>query len=193
MLTREMIDQLSHLLRPLRTRVANTVARAVIRNVDDSTKMQLLQIEILKGEIRDGAEHVQPYGFASVPLAGADTAAVIFPNGDRSHPLVVSVADRRYRPTGGEPGQVTVYNHTGAKITLTKDGDIVATPAPGRSVLVDDGSGAAPLPTMADFNGLITIMSTCGAGPATALPATLGNYQTAHPTWPDGTTVLKGK
>lgn len=46
MISRELLDQLRHLLRPLSTRIANTVARAVVHLVDDSKKMQLLQIEL---------------------------------------------------------------------------------------------------------------------------------------------------
>ena len=194
MLTADDLAQISqHLLRPLHVRIANLAGRGTVQLVDDAGKLQTLQIGDIPGGPYDGCEHVQPFGFASVPLAGADTAVVVFPNGDRRHPLIVAVGDRRYRPTGGDPGTVTVYNHTGASMTITKDGDIVARPASGRKMLVDDGSGAAALPTMADFQGLITIMSTCGAGPATALPATLANYQAAHPTWPDGTKVLQGK
>lgn len=143
-LDQHTLEQLRHLLRPLATRVANSGARAVLLAVDDGSKMQLVQLEVLEGEVIGDAEHVQPYGFSSVPLAGADTAAVIFPNGDRGHPLVVTIADRRYRPTGGEPGEVTVYNHTGAKIVITKDGDIVATPAPGRKILAGSASAATP-------------------------------------------------
>lgn len=194
-LDRETIRQINHLLRPLSTRTANTVARGVVQLVNDATKMQLLQVGALAGETVEGdkgAEHFQPYGFSSIPLAGAEHIT-IFPNGDRGHPLVICVADRRYRPTGGEPGEVTVYNHTGASMTITKDGDIIARPASGRSMLVDDGSGAAALPTMADFNGIISIMNAAGAGSATNLPLAVSNYQTANPTWPDGTQVLKGK
>lgn len=142
-LDRNMLDQLRQLLRPLATRVANTVARAVVQLVDDGTKLQLVQLGVLAGETVDGAEHYQPYGFSSVPLPGAE-AVVVFPNGDRSHPLVVSVSDRRYRPTGGDAGEVTMYNHNGAKATITKDGDIIATPAAGRDVLL--GSDAASDP-----------------------------------------------
>ncbi len=142
-LDRDMLRQLELFLRPLATRVANAVARAVVQLVDDSTKLQLLQVGALAGETLDAAEHHQPYGFSSVPLAGAE-AVVVFPNGDRSHPLVVSVSDRRYRPTDGEPGQVTIYNHNGATVTLTADGDIIATPAPGRQVLLGSDTAADP-------------------------------------------------
>lgn len=142
-ITRDMLEQLGRLIRPLATRVANSIARGVVRLADDGPKLQLLQLGVLAGETIDGAEHHQPYGFTSVPLTGSE-AVVLFPNGDRSHPLVVSVSDRRYRPTDGEPGQVTVHNHNGATVTLTADGDIVATPAPGRKVLI--GSAAADDP-----------------------------------------------
>lgn len=193
MLTREVLDQIRHLIRPLATRVANVAARAVVQMVDDSMKLQLLQLTVLQGEVIDGAEHFQSYGIAGVPPAGSE-ALVVFPGGDRSHPLVFAVTHRGSRPTGGEPGEMTVYNGlTGAKLMFTKDGDIVATPAAGRKMLVDDGSGAAALPTMADFNGIISIMNAAGTGAATALPAAVASYRAAHPTWPDGTKVLEGK
>src|SRR5690348_16559691 len=131
--TREMLGQLEQLLRPIRTRLFNIAMRGVVRLADDGKKLQTLQVSVDKGTDPVGnAEHHQPYGFSSIPLAGAE-AVVIFPNGDRGHPLVVATSDRRYRPTGGKAGEVTVYNNVGAKITMTKDGDIVATPAPGRN------------------------------------------------------------
>lgn len=137
---RETLEQLRHLLRPFLTRMVNMVVRGTVQLVDDSTGQQGLQVGGYVGGPNDGAEHWQPYGFSSVPLAGAEHVT-IFPHGDRSHPLVLQVSDRRYRPTGGQPGEVTVYNSAGAKITMTKDGDIVAEPASGRQVLL--GGAAA--------------------------------------------------
>jgi len=114
---RGMIDQLRHLLRPITISVANTIARGVIQLVDDSKKMQLVQLGVLDGETVDGAEHLQSYGLSSVPFPGAE-AAIVFPNGDRSHPLVVAVPDRRYRPTGGQAGEVVLYTDEGDAIRL---------------------------------------------------------------------------
>jgi phage baseplate assembly protein V len=188
--SRETLRQVEMMLQPLSMRQRNMVARAQLLLVDDGKKLQSLQVAVPE-TVPDG-EHYQPYGFSSVPLAGAEGVA-LFPSGDRGHPLVIVMSDRRYRPTGGEPGEVTVYNNTGASMTITKDGDIIARPAAGRSMLVDDGSGATALPTMADFNGIVSIMNAAGTGAATALPAAVALYQAAHPTWPDGTKVLKGK
>lgn len=173
-LDRRALEQLRHLLRPIAVRVANTAARAEVQLVDDSAKGQLLQLVVLDGEVIDGAEHVQPYGFSSVPLAGADTAAVIFPNGDRGHPLVVAVADRRHRPTGGDPGDVTMYHHTGARITMTQDGDIEVQPAPGREVFIrDEGGSVDRLVKKSEHDGHThppgTFVAPGGGGPVTGV------------------------
>jgi phage gp45-like len=107
--------------------------------------MQLVQLGVLAGETVEGdtgAEHFQPYGFASVPLAGAE-AVVVFPNGDRSHPLVTAVSDRRYRPTGGDPGQITIHNHvTGCRVIMMANGSIELQPAPGQEVFIRDDGGS---------------------------------------------------
>lgn len=189
---RNFLTQLEHVLRPIRNAVRSTVARAVVHLVNDAKKLQLVQAGALAGETIDDAEHHQPYGFSSVPLDGAE-AILVFPNGDRGHPIAVAVSDRRHRPTDGEPGEVSVYNNAGARVTLTKDGDIKIRAAPGRQVMVDDGSGAVAIPTMADLNGIISIMNSAGTGSGTALPAAVTAYQSAHPTWPDGTKALKAK
>lgn len=146
---RQMIEKL---LRPLQTRVANSIARAVVQLVKDSTKLQELQLGVLDGEDIDDAERFQEYGFSSVPLPGAE-AVVVFPNGDRAHPLVVAVDDRDYRPVGGEPGEVVVYNASGASVRLQADGDIILTPATGRQVQIG-GDGLTALDGLVHGTGI---------------------------------------
>jgi phage baseplate assembly protein V len=153
------LEQLRRALRPLAVRIANSIARATVQLADDSKKLQLLQLGVLAGETIDKAEHFQSYGFSSVPLAGAE-AVVIFPNGDRSHPLVVGVSDRRYRIVGSQPGEVTVYNNTGASMTMTKDGDIVVTPAPGRSIKLGDAAASAGAALLSELSSLKSLFAT---------------------------------
>lgn len=182
---RSTLGHISRLLGPLASRVANTVARGVVQLVNDAKKLQLVQLGVLDDETIDDAEHHQPYGFSSVPLDGAE-AVVVFPNGDRSHPLVVSISDRRYRPTGGAPGQVDIYHYTGARMTFVEGGDIELHPAPGKKVKVIGGGSAAALATKADIDALKTWASTHVHGGS-------GTPPTTPPPTPAGTSVLEGE
>lgn len=173
-----------NLLDKLKVRIANALARAVVQLVDDGRKLQLLQLGVLDGEVVEEAERFQEYGFTSVPLEGAE-AVVLFPNGDRGHPLVVAVDDRRHRLTGLQPGEVAVYNNTGARIRIKADG----------TVEVDDGSGAVALALKSDVDALRThANSHTHAVPITG-PAGSTVSAVAVPVAPPnvGTTVLKGK
>lgn len=153
MIDRSTVEQIRHLLRPLAVRIANTVARGVIKLVSDGGKLQVVQIGVMSGETVEDAEHHQPYGFSSVPLAGAEAIA-LFPDGDRSHPLVVAVSDRRHRPTGGEEGDVAIYHHEGARVLLLAGGNIEVRPGPGGTVYVRDENGTADaLVKRSEYNG----------------------------------------
>jgi phage baseplate assembly protein V len=175
----ETMRQVRAMLRPLAARVANSVARAVVQLADDDTKLQLVQVGVLAGETIDGAEHHQPYGFSSVPVPGAE-AVVVFPSGDRSHPLVIAVSDRRYRPTGGEPGEVTVYNDAGAKVVLKLNGDIEVTPGAGGEVLISGGGSVDSLVKKTEYNAHTHATAGTGTPSPPAVPAV-------------GTTVLKAE
>lgn len=143
----------------LKVRLVNSIARAVVQLVDDSRRLQRVQLGVLAGEDIDDGERFQQYGFSSVPLDGAE-AVVLFPAGDRAHPLVIAVDDRRHRPTDGKPGEVCVYSNTGATIRLLETGDIEIQPAPGRELLVrDEGGGVDRLVKVSEFSG-----HTHGAG-----------------------------
>jgi len=82
---------------------------------DAVKKMQTLQMRLYAGEVKDGLEHFEPYGFTSNPLAGAEGLAA-FLGGDRSHGVVLVVADRRYRIQSMAPGEVAIYTDEGDKI-----------------------------------------------------------------------------
>ncbi|MCP3916138.1 MAG: phage baseplate assembly protein V [bacterium] len=116
-----MITALGH----LRQRVRNIIARGVVRLVKDDAGFQELQIELLRGEVRARVERFQQYGFSSVPLDGAE-ALVVFPGGDRSRGIAISVDDRRHRPKGQAEGETVVYNDQGVLIRLLKAGDLEA-------------------------------------------------------------------
>ena len=110
-------------IRDLRRRVLLGVARAVIRAVDDSAQAQECQVELLKGELRDRMERFQEYGYTSVPLAGAEAAA-IFVGGNRDHGIIVATEDRRFRLKDLAPGEVALYTDEGDKIHFKRGGTI---------------------------------------------------------------------
>lgn len=177
-IARDLVGQVERLLRPLKVRVANSIARAVVQLVDDSTKLQILQLGVLAGEDVDDAERFQEYGFSSNPLPGAE-AVVVFPNGDRAHALVVAVDDRRYRPAAGAPGEVVVYNHAGASIRLKADGTVE---------IGTDGGVFEPLVKRSEF--LKHTHATAALGtPSPPIAHVTGGSALAFP----GTTKLRGE
>lgn len=141
-----MVDKFERLLEPLRRRISNTVGRAVIRACNDDGGVQLLQLEVLRGEIRDQIERLQNYGFTSVPKSGAE-AVVVFAGGDRAHGHVVAVNDRRFRKKGMQPGEVAVYTDEGDEVYIKRGGTIQVKAATKLEVI-------APLST---FSGAVEI------------------------------------
>lgn len=95
-------------MKPMR----NFFARGVVALVDAGRKLQGLQMRLTADEVKDGMEHFEPYGFTSNPLPGAEGLAA-FLGGDRSHGVVVCVADRRFRLQALKSGEVAVYTDEG--------------------------------------------------------------------------------
>lgn len=152
-MTRTMFDQLRRMLQPVHDRIANTIGRVVVTRVNDTGHVQSLQIGVLADETLDEVERITPYGLISVPRIGAQGVAV-FVGGDRGHPVVVALDDPDARPTGGDPGDTGIYHFSGAEVRINEDGDILASPAPGRKLLVSDGTGTPePLVKRSEYNG----------------------------------------
>ncbi len=132
-----MTGVLTQQLRGLGHRLRALVSRFVLGSVDDGGGVQLVRGSLLAGEEVAEAEHLQPYGLTYVPLAGAEAVA-LFPAGDRSHPLIVAIGDRRHRLSGLGPGEVALYTHEdgpggGHRIVLRADRTIEIT---GRDIRI---------------------------------------------------------
>ena len=108
----------------LMSRLRGMVSRAVVSLVNDSLKMQGLQVTLMAGQTPDDAEHFQHYGFTSVPLPGAEGIALAV-GGSTGHTVVINVDDRRYRIKNLPGGEVCVYDDLGQKVHLTRAGIIV--------------------------------------------------------------------
>lgn len=105
-------------LRDIGNRVMMMFARGVLRGVTDTSARQQLQVELLKGELRDGIERMQDYGFTSHPTGG--DVAVAFIGGNREQGIVLVVDDRRYR-LNLQPGEVALYDDLGNSVQLLRD------------------------------------------------------------------------
>ncbi len=114
-----MMNALQKLLAPIRRRLSSLVSRAVVSLVNDSLKLQGVQIQVLAGETLDNVERFQEYGFTSVPLAGAE-AVLLCVGGFRDHPLIVAIDDRRYRKKGLVAGEVALYTDEGDVILFKR-------------------------------------------------------------------------
>lgn len=156
-------EGIEDIIRPLRNQVANMVARAVVKLVDDSTEVQLVQVDALADETLDECERFQDYGVTSVPPAGAE-AVLVFPDGDRAHALVVAVGDREYRLTGLESGEVALYNDQGAYVKLATNGDVVCVPGGSGKIKLGSESSADPVALLSDVQTLRDEVNTFISG-----------------------------
>lgn len=111
-------------LAPLGRRLQNFFARGTVALSNPSKLMQTLQVKLLAGETLDRLEHFEPYGLTSRPKPGAEVAA-LFIDGDRSHGIVLVVADRRYRIKGLEEGEVALYDDQGQSIAIKREGMVI--------------------------------------------------------------------
>lgn len=126
-------------VRSLRGRVRGLATRFVLGKASRAeSDLARVRGETFSGDASDADELMQNYGFASVPLPGAEGVRIsVFADGD--HGVVVALDDRRHRPTLAD-GETAQYNDTGAIVHIKADGSINLVPT--RSGLVHLGSYA---------------------------------------------------
>jgi hypothetical protein len=116
--------------------------------------MQQVDIEGVAGEKMTGVERFHQYGFVSNVQpeqqqteqqgggmgglgggSGATTGKgksaecmVVFVNGNRSHPVVIMVDDRRYRLQGLQSGEVALYDDQQQQVHITRSGVVASVP-----------------------------------------------------------------
>lgn len=108
----------------LAARLRGMVSRAVVRLVNDATKLQALQVTLLADQTPDDAEHFQHYGLSSVAHPGAEGIALAV-GGNTGHTVVINVDDRRYRFKGLASGEVALYDDLGHVVHLTRSGIVI--------------------------------------------------------------------
>lgn len=119
-----MSENLMHSLRRLSQRVMSALARATISLVDDSGRVQLLQIKASGMQTIDRLPRFAEYGFSSNPPENSE-AIVMFVGGDRSNGVVVATGNAQFRVTNLAPGEICISDNTGQKVYLSQAGMVL--------------------------------------------------------------------
>jgi phage baseplate assembly protein V len=110
-------------MRKVLNKIMNLVSRGYITFSNSANRCQTLQINMSGGEQKSDIEHIEPYGFTSRPLDGAEAVA-LFLDGDKSHGVVLVAGDRRYRIKSLEKGEVAIYTDEGDYIIFNRNNEI---------------------------------------------------------------------
>lgn len=107
-------------MRQVLNKIMNLVSRGFITFSNSASKCQTLQIKMSGGEQKSDVEHIEPYGFTSRPLDGAEAVA-LFLDGDKSHGVILVAGDRRYRIKSLKKGEVAIYTDEGDYIIFNRN------------------------------------------------------------------------
>lgn len=103
--------------------LGNLLARAVLSGLAKQEGLQVLQLKVLAGEVKDGVELFEPYGHTGVALDGAESV-VAFMDGSRTHAIALVQTDRRYRPKDLQPGETCHYGRDGQRVVMRNGGKV---------------------------------------------------------------------
>lgn len=117
------------ILAAIRKRISLMIGHAIITAIDDTTKLQTLQLSALADEVLSTRDRFQEYGLSSRPHEGAE-AIMVSLGGNRSNTVVIAVDDRRYRLQLDNAGDVALYSSGENYLVMRASGDIEAH-APG--------------------------------------------------------------
>jgi phage gp45-like len=175
------------LLAPLRARLDSMIRRTTISGATESDGLQATAVTTF-GEEHEGAEVLEPYGFASQPPDGSE-GVLLCPGGNAGHPIVMSVGQPSTRLTGLADAESAIFVGTsvgdGARVVCRAAGGVEAQPKPGSKVRLGAALPAPALPVaratdptllnafdLASLNALITAWNATQplGGPIVALP-----------------------
>ena len=175
------------MVQPVWNRIMMLIARGVLEAVSDDKNLQLVKMDLLEGENRDGLERFQNYGFTSNPKPGAE-GIILFPSGNREHGIVVCIDDRRFRLKGLKSGEVALYTDEGDFIHFLRGGIIkvkastkviLETPLVETTAKMKVGSDLEVV-GKADVAGVVTGSNVVGGGTSLATIKSVFNTHT-HP------------
>lgn len=124
------MDAVTNLVRrmvqPLSARVSAMIGRVALKGITEAHGLRLVQVVVREGEVRDGVEHFEPYGYTGYAPPGAE-GVLVHVGGVGGHPILLVLADRRYRPKDLSEGEVALWSKFAQLFKLDKNGDIICT------------------------------------------------------------------
>jgi len=126
------------MIAPVKRRLQLLITRGVVKLINDSLKLQEMQVTGMFGEVLDGVERIQQYGFTAHPHPDAD-CLILNVGANRAHPIVIAVDDRRYRIQSLAEGEVAMYTDedgNGGHRIHFKRGNIIELTAGASSIVM---------------------------------------------------------
>lgn len=163
----------------LRREFRSMLRRVYITQSDDTGAVRTLQIQGLAGQVDDGVEHLEAFGFTSNPPSGTPPNCAegikLQIGGDPAHPVVISAFDRRFRPVDVNPGESVMYNEWGDYAKLDQDRNFTLNA--GANVNVTAGTKVTVTAPNVEFTGAVKIDGalTLGSTLAVAKAATFSS------------------
>lgn len=118
---------ITRLLAPFARRLRLMIGRAVVTAINDTGPIQVVQVKLLDGEVREGVENLHQYGFVS-NTPGQREGLYFSVGADRDHGVMVCVGSRTYRLKALRTGEVAIHDDLDQKVHLTREGIVIYTP-----------------------------------------------------------------
>jgi phage baseplate assembly protein V len=115
---------LDEMIRRLRAKVVNMIAKAVIDTVNDGTKHQTTQVKATSETDLRKANHAQPFGLSFTPPSGAE-GILLCPGGDSDQAILICPMVPSERPTGHGPGTGGLYQGGAFRVYLNETGGVL--------------------------------------------------------------------
>lgn len=121
----ERLARAEAMIQELLNRTSNAATRGVLLESDDGNGAQRQRMRGFYGEELTDVQHWQPFGLSASAPPGADVLAVCL-GGNRDGTQVICTTHPDHRPTGQLPGETTLYDAGGQKVTLNSSGITIA-------------------------------------------------------------------
>ena len=107
-------------------KIYSMIGRAILTAINNSGKVQRIQVKGIYGEILTDIDRIQEYGLETYPEVSGDTEVILIcPDGNREQAIAIKIGTRAYRPSTLNKGEVQLYSKFGNKILLDKDGKLM--------------------------------------------------------------------